>query len=68
MMLAANSMGIGSCWIGFAGPLGNNLEVMDQLGVPKDHKLIAPLIFGYAKKVDLAPAQRMEVPIIKWVK
>jgi nitroreductase len=68
MMLAASSLGIGSCWIGFAMPLGQSPEIMGELDVPVDHKLIAPIIFGYPKKVDMAPSQRMEVPIIKWVK
>ena len=68
MMLAAHSMGIGSCWIGFAGTLGYNPDVMKELNVPSDHKLIAPLIFGHPKKGDMAPSQRMEAPIVKWIK
>jgi nitroreductase len=68
MMLAASSLGVGSCWIGFALPLGQCPEILTELDVPKDHKLIAPIIFGYPRKKDMAPAQRMEVPILKWVK
>ncbi len=68
MMLAAHSMGIGSCWIGFAGALGYNPDVMKELNISSDHKLIAPLIFGHPKKGDMAPSQRMEVPIVKWIK
>lgn len=68
MMLAAASLGIGSCWIGFAAPLGRSPEIMGELDVPLDHKLIAPIIFGFPKKADMAPSQRMEVPIVKWVK
>jgi nitroreductase len=68
MMLAASSLGLGSCWIGFAGPLTQSSEIMGELGVPMDHKLIAPLIFGHPKKGDMAPPQRMEVPIVKWIK
>lgn len=68
MMLAASSLGLGSCWIGFAGPLAQSSEIMGEMGVPMDHKLIAPIIFGHPKKADMAPTQRMEVPIVKWIK
>lgn len=47
MMLAAHSLGIGSCWIGLALHLGDDKEFMKEAGVPEGHKLIAPLIFGY---------------------
>lgn len=67
MMLAARSMDIGSCWIGFASPLGHNKEVMAELGVPTDHKLIAQLIFGYPKKKEIEPSKRDAAKILKWV-
>jgi len=68
MMLAATSMGLGSCWIGFASPLGMAPEVMKELNMPADHKLIAPLIFGVPKKKDMAESQRPDVTITAWLK
>jgi nitroreductase len=68
MMLAAHSMGIGSCWVGFASPLGYLPQVFQELNVPPDHKLIAPLVFGYPKKKDMAPRQRSEPKILAWVR
>jgi nitroreductase len=68
MMLAAHSMGIGSCWIGFASPLGYVPEVFKELNVPEDHRLIAPLVFGYPKKKDMAPTQRSEPKITAWLR
>ncbi len=68
MMLAAHSMGIGSCWVGFASPLGYVPEIFKELNVPEDHRLIAPLVFGYPKKKDMAPTQRMEPKIMAWLK
>jgi nitroreductase len=68
MMLAAHSMGIGSCWIGFASPLGYVPEVFKELNVPEDHRLIAPLVFGYPKKKDMSPTQRSEPKIMAWLK
>lgn len=67
MMLAAQSLGIGSCWIGLAGGLGYDIEFLKEVGVPEGHKLIAPLIFGYPAKQNLkAPARNADV-ILKWI-
>lgn len=68
MMLAATSMGLGSCWIGFASPLGMAPEVVKELNIPANHKLIAPLIFGVPKKKDMAESQRPEPTITAWLK
>lgn len=67
MMLAAQSLGIGSCWIGLAGGLGYDMEFLKEVGVPEGHKLIAPLIFGYPAKQNLkAPARNADV-ILNWI-
>ena len=66
MMLAAWSMGIGSCWIGFANPLQHSPEFMAEVGIPPDHKLIAPIIFGYPKKAQ-SNGNRNEPEILKWI-
>lgn len=67
MMLAAHSMGIGSCWIGLAMTLGSDNDFLEEIGVPQDHKLMAPLIFGYPeKKNPRAPARKKDV-ILKWI-
>lgn len=67
MMLAAQSLGIGSCWIGLAIGLGNDAEFLKKVGVPEGHKLVAPLIFGYPAKDNLkAPARNADV-ILKWI-
>jgi nitroreductase len=51
MMLAARSLGIGSCWIGFADVAFNyNPRLSMSVGVPKDHKVVASLVFGYPEK------------------
>ena len=70
MMLAANSLGIGSCWIGFADlALNKSRAMMENLGVPKGHEIMATLAFGYpVKKPDSALPRKEEADIIKWVK
>ncbi len=49
MMLAARSLGLGSCWIGFAKPMAQIPEISSRLGVPADHQLVAQLVFGHPK-------------------
>jgi nitroreductase len=67
MMLAARSLGVGSCWIGLASPLGADPEFRQEIGVPDDHTLIAPLIFGYpVKENGRAPPRDNEV-LLKWI-
>lgn len=67
MMLAAQSLGIGSCWIGLAAGLGYDVEFLREVEVPEGHKLIAPLIFGYPTKDNLkAPARNVDV-VLKWI-
>jgi len=65
MFLAAHSLGLGSCFIGFAFCLNEDPETLKMLGVPKDRVIAAPLIFGY-------PAERKQTPkrkvkIAKWI-
>jgi nitroreductase len=48
MFLAAYSLGLGSCFIGFARMLNKDAEAFKMLGIPADREILAPLIFGYA--------------------
>lgn len=67
MMLAARSLGIGSCWIGFGMPLGSDQALLEELKVPAGHRLMAPLIFGYpVKELQTAPPRKDDV-ILNWV-
>jgi nitroreductase len=47
LMLTARSLGLGSCWIGFARGYLNTAEAKQMLGVPDDYSAISPLIVGY---------------------
>ena len=49
MMLAAFTLGVGSCWIGTAVRLANDPKVKAELGVPNDHEVHAAKVFGYPK-------------------
>jgi nitroreductase len=67
MMLAARSLGIGSCWIGFGMPLDSDQEIRQELNVPDGYRLMAPLIFGYpVKDIEKAPPREEDV-ILNWM-
>ena len=61
MMLAADALGIGSCYIGqgwtaFADPYGQ--EILRQWNIPTDCYAVMQLLLGYAKEGDKHPAPK----------
>lgn len=61
MMLAADALGIGSCYIGqgwtaFADPYGR--EVLRQWNIPSDHYAVMQLLLGYPRDGDKHPAPK----------
>lgn len=62
IMLAAHSMGIGTCWIGFAEHTLNTKEFKEKYGVPEQYELVCPMSIGYMK-TKLTPPKRKK-PII----
>jgi nitroreductase len=67
MMLAARSLGVGSCWIGLSMVLGSDPEFRKEIGVPDGYTLAAPLIFGYPlKDYTRAPPRNNDV-LLKWI-
>ncbi|MFC1800588.1 nitroreductase family protein, partial [Nanoarchaeota archaeon] len=46
LMLAAHSLKLGTCWIGFARFLDKDRKTYKKLTIPKGHKTIATIILG----------------------
>jgi len=67
MFLAAKSLGLGSCYIGFGKSLDKSNEARKELGIPDDFELSAALVFGYPKK-EKKEIPKRQVKILKWVK
>jgi nitroreductase len=67
MFLAAHSLGLGSCWIGFGRCLNGDQEARDLLGIPDSMDIVAPLIFGFPKHVPTRIPKR-EPKVLKWIK
>ena len=66
MFLAAKSLGIGSCWIGFGMELNNSIVARKELSMPNNFEISAVLIFGYPKKEKKIIPKRTP-KILKWI-
>lgn len=62
MMLAAESLGIGSCWMGFVRLVYSDAELMKKLGVPEGLEPQQAAVFGYKAKEQMAvPERKLDV-------
>ena len=66
MMIAAKSLGLGTCWIGFAAALGLDPDFVKETG-SEGLKHQGTLIIGYPAK-EQKPTPRNEVEILNWIK
>ncbi len=67
MMLAAYSIDIASCFIGFACLLDEDEETRRELGISDEYKIVAPLVFGKARGEYPALKLRNPPDIFKWL-
>lgn len=65
LILAAFSMGLGSCVIGFAVPALNTPEIKSELAIPADCTAIAPIIVGVPSG-ERPESTRKKPEIIYW--
>lgn len=49
-MFSAASRGLGTCWIGLGSHV-RNPELLSEIGIPPDYRIVAPIIVGYPKSV-----------------
>jgi nitroreductase len=65
LMLAACSMGLGTCVIGFAVPALNTPEIKAELGIPAECTAIAPIIVGVPSG-ETPRTKRKKPDILAW--
>lgn len=65
MMLAAHSLGIGSCWVGFGAMVTDDGEVRELLELKEDEIIFGPILLGYATAHPERPIKKE--PIVKWI-
>jgi nitroreductase len=62
-MLSAAARGLGTCWIGQGCQLSDR-KLLDEIGIPEDVRIVAPLILGYPVAIPEV-AERREPEILK---
>lgn len=65
IMLAARSLGLGSCWIHFGSLVTHDKQIKKRLGLTKGEKIFGPIILGYPKKFPKSPPKKK--PRVKWI-
>lgn len=65
MMLAAQSLGIGSCWVGFGAMVTEDPEVRGILELKDDDAIFGPILLGYPKGETKRPPKKE--PKVKWI-
>jgi nitroreductase len=65
MMLAAHSLGLGSCWVGFGAMVTEDPEVRSLLDLKADESIFGPILLGYPKGETQRPQKRE--PKVKWI-
>jgi nitroreductase len=65
IMLAAYSLGVGSCWVGFGSMVTEDAEVVKVLELKDDENIYGPIILGYPKVFPEPPAKKE--PVVKFI-
>jgi nitroreductase len=60
MLVAAESLGIGSCWIHTPSMIADK-EFLNILGIPDGYKIYGSAIFGYSNKKPEAPIRKEDI-------
>lgn len=58
IMLAAKSLGLGSCWVQFGSLVLDNEEIKNKLQIKNEEKIFGPIIVGYPKEIPQSPVKK----------
>ena len=61
LMFSAAARGLGTCWIALGAQL-RDPKILDEIGLPGDCRIVAPIILGYP--VAIPPASERHAPAI----
>jgi len=65
IMLAAKSLGLGSCWVQFGSLVLDNAEIKKALQFKDDEKIFGPILVGYPQEIPQPPVKKP--PQILWI-
>ena len=70
IMLAATSLGLGSCYTGFGANVKGDADVVQALELKDNERIYGPILLGYPKDEPSTLASirpKKKDPIIKWI-
>jgi nitroreductase len=71
IMIAACSLGLGSCYVGFGMMVKGNADIVQALELTDDERIYGPILLGYPKDIPEARAldqhETYVKPKIKWI-
>jgi nitroreductase len=65
IMLAAYSLGLGTCWVQFGSLVTDNEEITKALELKEDEKIFGPIVVGYPRIIPEPPEKRQTE--VKWL-
>jgi nitroreductase len=63
LMMSATARNLGTCWVNLGTEIYDK-DMIDELGLPEDQKIVAPIILGYPEIIPSMP-NRKEPKILK---
>ena len=70
IMVAATSLGLGSCYVGFGAMVKGDADVVQALELTDDEQIYGPILLGYPKDEPSTLASirpKKKEPMIKWI-
>ena len=70
IMIAATSLGLGSCYVGFGAMVKGDADVVQALELTDDEGIYGPILLGYPKDEPSTLASirpKKKEPMIKWI-
>lgn len=61
-MFAAAARNLGTCWVDLGSAI-RSTQILEEIGMPKDHRIVAPIIVGYPRAIP-DPSDRNDPQIL----
>jgi nitroreductase len=65
IMLAARSLGLGSCWVKLGSLITENPEITMALNLKANEQIFGPILLGYPGEIPAAPNKKN--PMVIWI-
>jgi nitroreductase len=65
LMLAARSLGLGTCWVKLGSLITENPEITKTLNLKEDEQIFGPIILGYPREIPEEPKKKE--PAVIWI-